>query len=247
MKKWNRTPKHIMRMCCVKHVIKGWTPSDFIEFGAGTGDMTAMFLDRGYNGICYDIGEENRAALRKNLKEYDKRLTVVDDLKEIGEKKADYLFSFEVLEHIENDLEVLKEWTSYLKPKGKALISVPAHKKKYAKDDEAVGHLRRYEKKELCSLLEGAGYKNIKILNCGFPLGNISRIVSTIFYKSADVDDKGLSPKEKSIKSGVERYDKTNRLSFLFNPFFLFPFILLQSLFYNLDLGDNYIAYAEKP
>ena len=134
-KKWSRTPKHIMRRSCIEHVIKAWRPSNFIEFGAGTGDITSIFLENGYLGTCYDLGEENREILRDNLSSYGKQLDVVDETESLTEKSYDYLFAFEVLEHINNDAQALTEWTKYLKKGGKVLISVPAHMRKYSKDD----------------------------------------------------------------------------------------------------------------
>ena len=35
-----------------------------------------------------------------------------------------------------------------------------------------------------------------------------------------------------------------NRMSFLFSPVLLFLFLLLQHLFFRVDLGDGYVATA---
>lgn len=244
-KKWSRTPKHIMRRACIKYIIKKWKPSSFIEFGAGTGDVTSIFLDKGYSGVCYDLGKENRNILRDNLSVYSGQVDVVDEVESQGQNKYDYLFAFEVLEHIGDDAQVLSEWTKYLKKGGKVLISVPAHMSKYSKDDEFVGHVRRYEKDELSHLLEKAGYKDIEILNHGFPLGNFTRLIAGILHKLKGGDN-DLTPEERSIKSGVERVGLANKVSFLFNDVSMAPFLLLQKLFYRKDLGDGFVAYATK-
>jgi len=249
MAKWKQTPKHIMRKSCLEYVIRGWEPSSFIEFGAGTGDFTAVFLDKGFKGVCYDIGAESRRILRESLSDYKDSLTVVDALSEIGDKKFDYLFAFEVLEHIEDEMRALREWTAYLKPKGRVLISVPAHARKFGPDDEFHGHIRRYDKKALYDLLAGAGYKNIRIFNYGFPLGNLTRCFNSLFFKFLSKENKdalNMTAQERSIRSGVERCEKTVKLSFLFNRFFMFPFLILQKLFFNADISDGYVAYAEK-
>lgn len=249
MKKWNRTPMFIMRLSCVEDVIKTWLPAEFVEIGAGTGEFTSVFLDGGYNAVCYDLGEENRSILRENLKEYGENAAVVDSLDEIKRESFDYLFSFEVLEHIEDDMDALRKWTDFLKPGGRILLSVPAHAKKFSKDDEFNGHLRRYEKKRLYELLKLAGYKDIKIINYGFPLGNITGFVNSIFFdyiSKKNAETLKLSKEKRSIKSGVERCENVVRLSFLFNRFFMYPFLILQRFFYNADLGDGLVAYAKK-
>jgi SAM-dependent methyltransferase len=239
----------MMRKACVRHIAKSFKPGEFVEFGAGTGDFTAMFLDLGYKGVCYDLTDETRQLLRENLKEYGDKLTVIDTLDFIEGREFDYLFAFEVLEHVEDDLGVLSEWTEYLRPGGKALISVPAHQKKFTKDDKFHGHVRRYEKSALFELFRGAGYDDIRILNYGFPLGNLTRRVNSLmfgFLSGKDKETMELSQEERSIKSGVERLDKSVRLSFLFNHFFMFPFLVLQRLFYKADIGDGYVVSAVK-
>jgi ubiquinone/menaquinone biosynthesis C-methylase UbiE len=244
-KKWSSTPKHIMRRKCIEYVVKKWIPASFIEFGAGTGDVTSLFLEKGYYGKCYDLGEENRQILRSNLTKYRHQMEVVDDLESIKGLQFDYLFAFEVLEHIKNDAEALKEWSSALKSGGKILISVPAHMSKYSKDDEFVGHVRRYEKVEIFQLLEKTGYKDITVLNYGFPLGNISRMMSKMIYGS-EKNCQSLSLEERSIKSGVERTSVTNKFAFLFNEMTLMPFVFSQNLFLQKDWGDGYVVYAQK-
>ncbi|MCK5524808.1 MAG: class I SAM-dependent methyltransferase [Thiomargarita sp.] len=244
-KKWSSTPKHIMRKKCIEYAIKKWEPASFIEFGAGTGDVTTLFLEKGYYGKCYDLGVENRQILRNNLVKYSHQVEVVEDLESIKGLQFDYLFAFEVLEHIKNDAEALKEWSTSLKSGGKILISVPAHMSKYNKDDEFVGHVRRYEKAEITQLLERTGYKDITVLNHGFPLGNITRMMSNIIQGSKKTHQNG-SLEERSIKSGVERNPITNKLAFLFNEITLMPFIFLQKFFLQKDWGDGYVVYAEK-
>jgi SAM-dependent methyltransferase len=243
--KWSSTPKHILRKKCIESVVKKWNPASFIEFGAGTGDITTLFLEKGYYGKCYDLGEENRKILRSNLIKYGNQVEIVDDLESLQKLQFDYIFAFEVLEHIKNDAETLKKWSSYLKLGGKILISVPAHMSKYSKDDELVGHVRRYEKAEMTQLLENTGYKDVMVLNYGFPLGNITRMISNIIHGSKKTAQ-DCSLEERSIKSGIERPSFTNKLSFLFNDITLTPFILLQTLFFQKDWGDGYVLYAEK-
>jgi SAM-dependent methyltransferase len=246
--KWSRTPKHIMRRQCIEQVVKSWEPSNFIELGAGTGDLTLLFLEKGFYGKCYDLGEQNRDILRKNFAEYGKQVEIIDDLAALNELLFDYLFAFEVLEHIRNDAETLAYWSSHLKKKGKLLISVPAHMRKYGRDDEFVGHVRRYEKAELFRLLKETGYTNISILNYGYPLGNITRFVNNLLYDLRNIDEKkdNLSLEERSIRSGVERSKIVTKLSLLFNETLLLPFTTLQKIFYERDLGDGYVAHAEK-
>ena len=165
------------------------------------------------------------------------------------EKKEEYLSLYRLLIQlydaaIKNDAQELTTWSSYLKPGGRILITVPAHKNKFGREDEAVGHIRRYEKLELRQLLEESGYDNIKILNMGFPLGNLTRIIGKLFVKNKK--SQTGSQEEKSIKSGLERTEAVNKLSFLFNSITLLPFNFLQIVFFDKDWGDGYVAHATR-
>ena len=168
---WVQTPKFILRGSCVRTAVRNWVPGSFLEMGTGTGEMTKLFLAVGFEGVCYDIGPENRELLRDNLRSHDASVRIIDDVGDLPRETFDYLFAFEVLEHIEKDLDVLRQWSSFLRRGGKVLISVPAHQRKFDADDEAVGHYRRYEKESLRGLLENAGFENIQLFNQDFHFG----------------------------------------------------------------------------
>lgn len=240
---WSKTPMHVLRQKCLEEFIDNLQPGCFVEFGAGTGDFTRLFLEKGFWGKCYDISKQTRIILKDNLQKF-KCVHVVDDLKNLELDHFDYLLAFEVLEHIEQDKDALATWSRYLKPSGILLLSVPAHMKKYSNNDVSVGHIRRYEKTDLYNLLRCSGFSDVVIYNYGFPLGNITGYVRNMFNLLNKYDN--LTFQERSVKSGIERNSVINKLSFFSNELFLWPFIKLQELFYNLDLGDGFVVLAKK-
>ena len=161
-------------------------------------------------------------------------------------KRVARLFAFEVLEHIQEDYAALRDWSAKLKPYGKLMISVPAHQRKYSAEDEWVGHVRRYEKNDIRRLLESAGFDHVVILNYGFPLGNLSRLVSNLLHRKRTSEVLYDTPEQRSIKSGTHRVSETNKLRFLSSAFLMWPFLLVQRLFFHLDLGDGYVVTARK-
>jgi len=240
-----KAPKLILRESSLSDVTKKWSSGCFLELGAGTGQMTQFFLDKGYHGACYDLGEESRNAIRQNLISYSGKIDVVDDIKVLPTESFDYIFAFEVLEHIEDDIAAIQTWTRHLKPAGNILLSVPAHQKKFGKSDEIVGHIRRYEKKELYRLLLQSGYKDINIINYGFPLTELTRTISNLllFFETSH---ETWTMTERSIKSSYTRPLFITQCINLLSGKFILPFCLLQKLFYPLDWGDGYIAFAKK-
>lgn len=241
----NRQPKLILRESCIDDMSKEWPSGIFLELGAGTGYMTKHFLRRDFNGACYDLGEQSRLLLRENLLEFGERVRVVDQLDELPNDSFDYLLAFEVLEHIQDDQAAIQTWTRFLKPGGKILLSVPAHARKFGPSDEIVGHVRRYEKSQLNNLLSATGYRNIHIVNYGFPITEATRRVSN-WLVARESSHLGLSLEERSTRSSFTRPPLiSNIISHLGESIFL-PFRTIQRLFYAQDWGDGYVAVAEK-
>jgi predicted SAM-dependent methyltransferase len=88
-----------------------------------------------------------------------------------------------VIEHIKNDKLALKNIYKILKPGGTLFLTVPALQKLYGKKDEEVGHYRRYDKKQLTSLLKGAGFQ-IKMIRYWNLIGVPAVWVSNKIFKT---------------------------------------------------------------
>lgn len=240
-----KQPKLILRESCIHDASKTWPTGRFVEMGAGTGHMTGLFLERGFTGACHDLGEDSRRMMRENLAFAGERMIVADNLSELQEAGFDYLFAFEVLEHIDADLEVLRDWMRYLKSGGRILVSVPAHARKFGRSDVLVGHVRRYEKEALRSLLEDAGVADIEIINYGYPITELTRRLSNRLVRD-DCSYEGLTPEQRSIRSAQARPRVINRVLSLISDKLISPFCIVQRWFYRYDLGDGYVACGVK-
>lgn len=69
----------------------------------------------------------------------------------------DLVLALEVLEHVEEDVLMLRELVRVLRPGGIAVVSVPLHMDRWSPIDEACAHVRRYEPNELLGKLRDAG------------------------------------------------------------------------------------------
>ena len=67
------------------------------------------------------------------------------------------LCAFDVLEHLDDDAEALRNWTEILAPGGWLVMTVPAYAELWSRHDEINGHRRRYRAHELSRLLMAAG------------------------------------------------------------------------------------------
>ncbi|HQN17111.1 MAG TPA: class I SAM-dependent methyltransferase [Bacteroidales bacterium] len=125
-----------------------------IEIGAGTGNITGMFLSKGYKNVS--IGEMHVNGL-KYAKTYGiSNLYQFDLLKTPFTEHFDIVCLFDVIEHIENDDLAIKKASGMLKKRGKIIITVPLHQWLWNNIDYNSGHKRRYTAQAIKNLLEGA-------------------------------------------------------------------------------------------
>jgi SAM-dependent methyltransferase len=238
-------PKLILRESCVDDLSRAWPQGRFVEMGAGTGYMTRLFLDRGFTGACHDLGDDSRQMIRQNLAFAGQSIRVVDDLGELEPASFDYLLAFEVLEHIENDRDVLRDWMRYLKPGGRILLSVPAHQRKYGRSDQIVGHVRRYEKQELRKLMEETGSGDVRVVNYGFPITEATRRLSNWMIRN-DHSYEGMTPEQRSIRSAQAKPKVISKVLAPVGDGLFTPFCGIQRWFYRRDWGDGYVASGIK-
>ncbi|MEW6313109.1 MAG: class I SAM-dependent methyltransferase [Pseudomonadota bacterium] len=71
----------------------------------------------------------------------------------------DVVCAFDVIEHIEQDEQVLAQMYQATKPGGGLLLTVPQHPFLWSQVDEAACHVRRYSARELRTKVQGAGFR----------------------------------------------------------------------------------------
>lgn len=74
-------------------------------------------------------------------------------------EKLDSVLLSNVLEHVEDDAEAVRNFRLVLQPGGRLLIFVPALQPLYGGMDEAVGHFRRYSRERLKAVMENNGFE----------------------------------------------------------------------------------------
>lgn len=77
----------------------------------------------------------------------------------VKDNSVDVITALDLIEHIEDDHGLMREFQRVLKPGGIAIMSVPAHKSLWSGHDVALHHFRRYEKPEFRQLVEEAGLR----------------------------------------------------------------------------------------
>ena len=126
--------------------------ADVMDFGAGIGTLSAAMRAAGLEPLCLEPDVRQRAELvRRGFK-------TVAALADIPDHSLDYIYSSNVLEHIEDDVQALTDLRRKLRPGGRLFLYIPAFQSLYSSLDEFVGHFRRYDKVMLNQKLLQSGY-----------------------------------------------------------------------------------------
>lgn len=135
-----------------------------LEFGAGIGTLASIFREiYSVEPSCIEIDPK----LRKILVE--RNFTAYED-SQSANGPYDLIYTSNVLEHIPNDLEALKNIYGLLKSGGSLMIYVPAFMCLYSPADASLGHYRRYNKQELSDKLKQANF-TVKICQFSDSIG----------------------------------------------------------------------------
>lgn len=123
-----------------------------LEFGAGGGALSDLFRDTfSLSPECVEIDPYLVKILQEKKYITHKQTPRIQN-------QYDFVYTSNVLEHIEDDVYALIQLRKTLKPKGRIAIYVPALPFLFSNLDLNAGHLRRYKRKELVDTVEAAGF-----------------------------------------------------------------------------------------
>lgn len=197
--------------------------SDVLEVGCGIGNFTRTLTDYG-RVWAIDIKESYISQLKKSAG--SKMNVGLGDIEKgkyfFDKRKFNSIVCLNVLEHIDNDNQALKNLYQLLSSNGVLIMIVPSHPFLYGSIDRLIGHYRRYTKEDVGEKLKLAGFNIIKSRRLNF-LGAIGWFIS------------GKILKEEKVKEGKIK---------LFN--ILAPFILPIEDWIEPLFGTSILVIAQK-
>ena len=237
-------PRYFLRLSILSRLFRKYLLDpeiSFMEIGAGKGDVSAYLIDQSniQQGLVVEQSSKAAEIIRNRIRQTGIEV-VCEDIRQLEVFGFDCVLSFEVLEHIDQDRDFMKSVNKRLKMAGLWFISVPAYMRKWQKQDEFSGHVRRYEEHELRDKLTDCGFTVLELLDYGFPLTSLMRPFRDIYYKDSD----DTSMLEKTLASGTE--NRGIRLHPQLMRALLIPFTVLQGLFAHKRWGDGFIVVARK-
>lgn len=240
-------PRYLLRLNLLSTTFQKFITKDsryITEIGAGSGDVSDYLAVQMPNSTVTIFESSNLTyeILDTKFQTHSNVKTIKSDFNhKLLEKKQDLVLCFEVLEHINNDLEIMTQIYNSLSTGGVFILSVPAYMKKWQAQDVASGHVRRYEHLELVDKLNSAGFTVIETTDYGFPLTSIMRPFREIFYSKPSAE----TLEDKTAISGVGKRLFSTKLTSTI-ALLLLPFFILQRLFSKYRLGDGFIVVAKK-
>ena len=149
----------------------------------------------------------------------------IKSLEEVASNSIDAIYSFNVLEHIENDKDIVDNFYKVLRKNGEVLLYLPAFSCLYSAMDKMVGHYRRYTKKDIARLFDNDKWQIDRVVYADF----VGFFVTIIFKIIGNKQGK-VSP------LSIKIYDK-----------FLFPISLFfDKITKGRLLGKNIIIKVTK-
>ncbi len=187
-----------------------------LDFGAGIGTFAIPLKTRCRMISCV----ETDTSLSHRLKSLG--YSVHSSSSDFSQSSIDFIYTLNVLEHIEDDAAVLEDFHRVLKSTGRVLIFVPAFNILFSAMDSKVGHFRRYTKAGLAEKLQKAGFV-VKTMTYVDSVG----FLATLAYKVIGSRSGNLS------RSSLILFDR-----------FLFPISRILDLIFGQLFGKNLLVVA---
>lgn len=148
---------------------KKYLKGDILEVGCGIGNFTSSLTKYG-RVWAIDI-EKNY--VEETMKKVNGKASVGMGNIEQGKyffntKKFNSVVCVNVLEHIGNDKQALKNLYKLLEDREYLILLVPSHPKLYGAIDQSIGHFRRYDKNDLINKLKDVGFAIVSFRRVNF-------------------------------------------------------------------------------
>lgn len=163
------------------YAIKHYFPQaqNFLEIGCGTGFVLQGIEKNLPHLTCSGSEIFSRGLEFANQRLSKTTLFQMDARKIPFTEEFDIIGAFDVLEHIEQDQDVLGQMYQATKIGGGIILTVPQHPWLWSQSDTYAHHFRRYVKQDLIIKLKAAGFKVVKVtsfVSLLLPLMLISRL-----------------------------------------------------------------------
>ncbi len=156
---------------------------EVLDVGAGAGIFSRQLLDAGVcdSAVCVDPNYSSEQTIEHNSKP-------ISFIKSTDDISQDLILMMDVLEHVADDLALLKSYTDKMKKGGYVFITVPAFQFLWSGHDVFLEHYRRYTIKMLEGVVTQAGMTCVKsryFFGSLFPFAAVARLIGKAMLQRA--------------------------------------------------------------
>lgn len=232
-----------LRAPLVQRVLLLLQPKSILEIGIGQGAFSTRLAQWGqYVGVEPDPASGAVAAERlSHFRDAEFRSGGLEQIRPY--ETFDLVCAFEVLEYIEDDIEALRSWVGHVNESGSLIMSFPAHQKRFGAADIAVGHHRRYDRKDIAPLLDNAELEEVSVYPYGAIGGHMLEFVRNALLRQRTGKVASMS----SATSASGRLFQPNTpLAGKLISVIASPMKLLQRPFLHTSVGVGWVVVARR-
>lgn len=203
----------------------------FLEIGPGTG-VVFEAVSKKYPQADMSAVELFPSGASETLKKVPKAQIIIGDVTKLTLPEGfNFVGMFDVLEHIEDDLQTIASIHSSLATGGILLITVPQHSWLWSESDVVANHVRRYKRSDLIEKLQKSGFQIEKahsFVSFLVPIMWLSRVIPLL---------------NKSSSGGIKIPKVLDRLFSLVMKFEIF---LISRADFDFPVGGSLLIIARK-
>ena len=147
-----------------------------VDLGCGSGLGIRHYADRVQEVYAVDFNADLLTQIDRHITGKPIatiRADLINEWDKLSDIAADAVLMMDLVEHFEDDVQLLNNAAGILKPKGHIVFKVPAQSSLYGEMDRASGHFRRYDLADIKKLAHKAGLQ-VRAIHTMNPLGGFT-------------------------------------------------------------------------
>ena len=247
---WVPSPGYLLRRDRILRLVDKLPRGRMLEIGCGAGALLNDLANKGFECTALETSQM-ALEIARFINKNNSSVAIVESSADSWIAAYEYVLSFEVLEHIQDDVAALNSWSRWLAQDGRLMISVPAQQSRWNASDVWAGHMRRYDKQDLEKLLSCAGFEIEHFESYGFPLANIIEPIRAR-YHARRLKEEGVKSKDvahNTARSGIERSAESKLypiLNSIPGKLSMRVFFAMQAMFSRYEIGTGFLVLARK-
>ncbi|MFT6987793.1 MAG: SAM-dependent methyltransferase [Psychromonas sp.] len=145
---------------CIASVVKSYPPENngtIFDIGGGNGFVSLGLANAGFNVALLEPGKVGASNAKK--RGISNVICATTETAKFTPNSLSAVGLFDVIEHIEDDLNFLKSVKELMKKNACLYVTVPSYSFLWSLEDVTAGHFRRYKLNSILSVLQLAGFK----------------------------------------------------------------------------------------